>query len=66
MLYTVAEVARHIKVPEADLVDFAISRDIKYKIFIEHGEAKVISRYVNELVADFKREQAEDREVSNG
>jgi len=60
MLYDVAEVARAQGLQEADLVDFAISRDVKHKIFVERGEVKVTDWNVDTLVADFKREQVED------
>lgn len=57
----VAKVARIFKLSEADLVDFAISRDAKYGIVIEHGDA-IIKDVDNarELLKDFKAFQAED------
>jgi hypothetical protein len=55
----VSHVARHNNIPEADLVDYAISRDAKYRVIIEHGEAMISNFHVERLIADFEREQAE-------
>lgn len=56
----VALVAKHHSIPEADLVDFALSRDSKYSIAVEHGDAIVSNWHVDDLLKDFKAFQSED------
>lgn len=60
MWNTVALVAKTHQIPEADLVDFALSRDAKYSIVVEHGDAKVSNWHVEALLKDFEAFQAED------
>jgi hypothetical protein len=55
----VSLVAKHNNIPEADLVDFAISRDTKYTIVVERGVAIVSIWHVEDLLEDFKEFQAE-------
>jgi hypothetical protein len=55
----VERVAKHQGLDQADLVDFALSRDNKYGIIIEGGVAKVSNLSVENLLADFKHEQDE-------
>ena len=60
MWNSVALVAKTNNIPEADLVDFAISRDAKYGIVVENGDAKVSNWSVEELLKDFEAFRAED------
>lgn len=59
MWNTVTSVANFNNLPEAELVDFAISRDSTYDIVIDLGNAIVSNFFVDRLVTDFKREAAE-------
>jgi hypothetical protein len=61
----VAKVARFHNLSEADLVDFALSRDSKYGIVVEYGEATVSNFHVDRLLNDFQRQQAEDAAIMN-
>jgi len=63
MLHDVATVARTNGIPEADLVDFAISRDLKYSIIMKQGIARISTWHVDALIADFEREREEDAAI---
>jgi len=56
----VAVVAKHNNIPEADLVDFALSRDTTYAIIVEDGDAIVSNFRVEALLKDFEAFRAED------
>ena len=56
----VALVAKTHRIQEADLVDFALSRDSKYSIVVEDGDAMVSNWHVDALLKDFKAFQAQD------
>jgi hypothetical protein len=60
----VTQVAKNNHLSEADLADFAISRDTTYNIVIEGGLAFVSNCHVDQLVKDFKRMQREEGNVT--
>jgi len=60
----VTQVAKNNNISEADLVDYAISRDSTYDVVIEAGLALVNDDNVVKLVADFNRFQLEEGEVT--
>lgn len=51
----VEHVAKHNKVDPAELVDFALSRDARYGISVESGDAKVSNWHSEDLVSDFRK-----------
>ena len=55
MMHDVSMVARTNNLPEADLVDFAIARDAKYKIEMVNGIARISTWFVENLITDFER-----------
>ena len=59
MWIQVCNVAMHNNLPIADLVEFAISRDLKYGIIIKNGNATVSDLKVCALLDDFERFQEE-------
>lgn len=63
MWHTVSAIADLNKLPEADLVDFAISRDDKYSIYIDNGTAMVNTFNIYYLLNDFKHFAQEQVEV---
>ena len=60
----VTQVAKNNHLPEADLVDFAISRDSTYNIVVEDGLALVSIQHAEQLINDFRRIQREEGEVT--
>ena len=60
----VTQVAKNNGLPEADLVDFAISHDTTYNVVIEDGLSLVNNWHVDQLVKDFKQIQREEGNVT--
>jgi hypothetical protein len=60
MWSTVAMIANHNGFPEADLVEFAISRNVKYGIMVIDGDAKIDNCLVSSLLNDFEAFLAEE------
>ena len=60
----VTQVAKNSKLSEADLVDFAVSRDSTYSIIFEDGLALISNMHVVRLVKDFKQFQEDIGEVN--
>jgi len=60
MWHKVSFVANQYRLPEADLVDFALAHDAKYHIVVENGDAEVNTWNVDALIKDFRVMLAED------
>jgi hypothetical protein len=65
MWHEVNFVATIMKLPKADLVDFALSHECKYGIIIENGDAMVSTFNCDDLIKDFRKLQAEISEADS-